>query len=596
MTESSDRSPTSQTLSGRLECDLEVILGTLARDAARAEFPDAVSEDFDPVVRPSKFADYQINGALPLAKRLERPPREVANAIARRLDAHTDILQSTEVAGPGFINCSFSNGYIASVIAYQLTDDRLGRKLHEPRETVVIDYGSPNVAKEMHVGHLRSTVIGDALTRVLTGRGDAVVRQNHLGDWGTQFGMLIEYLSETERDALDRDAYHVQDLDSTYRSARAKFDADDDFKTRARERVVALQSGDAETLRVWNMLVEESKRHFDELFQRLDTLLTADDYRGESMYNDQLDDTVRELDERGLLSESEGALCAFPEGFRNPEGNPLPLIVRKSDGGYGYAATDLAALRYAVRHDKASSMLYVTDGRQAQHFAMVMAVARDAGWLEHTHAQHVPFGMVLGKDGKPFKTREGNTARLADLIDESIERAEAVLQERRAELTADDIRTIANAVAIGALKWADLKNDRTQNYVFDAEAMTSFDGNTGPYVQYAATRARSVLRKAGATTVEPAFHLTETAERELALHLAAYGNAIERVVSGYEPHHLCTYLYELAGRFSSFYESCPVITASSQQIRDSRLALCDLTGRVLEDGLGQLGIRALEKM
>lgn len=578
-----------------ISVDLEATLEALVVDAIRENFDDAPS-DLQAVVRPSKFADYQVNGALALAKQMDKNPRELAEAIARNLLHHSDVIQSADVAGPGFINVTFTNTYLSSVAMVQLEDERLGRSSVAEPLNIVVDYGGPNVAKEMHVGHLRSTVIGDSITRVLQSQGHTTIKQNHLGDWGTQFGMLIEHLMEDPAVASGVAELKVDELESIYRAARKHFDEDDAFKERARERVVALQQGDKRSLDFWNLLVEESKRHFDEVFDGLDTLLTDDDYRGESMYNDMLDDTVEQLDRKGLLVESEGAMCVFPEGFKGKEGDPLPLIVRKTNGGYGYAATDLAALRYNAEIDNANLTLYVTDGRQSQHFAMLIAVSKMAGWLdEQRDALHVPHGTVMGKDGKPFKTRTGGTVRLIELLTEAKDKAAAVLDERGADFEGDDRQTVVDAVALAALKWADLKNDRTSNYVFDIDAMTSFEGNTGPYVQYACTRAKSVLRKAEGIAAGEVV-IDEAAERELVLHLAAYNDAVERTANEYEPHHICTYLFELAGRFSSFYESCPVLVASTAEIRASRLALCTLTARVLEDGLSMLGIRSLERM
>ncbi len=570
------------------------MLDKLVRDAIAASIAGA-PDDADPVVRPSKFADYQVNGALPIGKALGRPPREIAEVIANHLLARPDVIAAADVAGPGFINVSFTNDFLAKVAASQATDDRLGVAFTSSPERIVVDYGGPNVAKEMHVGHLRTTIIGDAITRILMFAGHHVIRQNHLGDWGTQFGMLIEHMLD-EQATGNAESMNVNDLEALYRAARTHFDGDEDFKERARKRVVLLQSGDEESVRLWNVLVDESKQHFDEIFRRLGTLLTDDDYRGESMYNDQLDATVAELDEKGLIQESEGALCTFPEGFKGPNNAPLPLIVRKSNGGYGYAATDLAALRFNRNHDQADVVLYVTDGRQAQHFAMVISTGRDARWLDdQMSARHVPFGMVLGKDGKPFKTRDGGTVRLADLLDEAEERAKAVLAGRANDIDDAELDNIARTVGIGAVKWMDLKNDRATNYIFDLEAMTSFDGNTGPYIQYATTRALSVLRKANESAPKPEFIISEASERELVLHLAAFDAAVQRVLTTWEPHHLCSYLFELAGRFSAFYENCPVLNADGET-RASRLALCALTARVLQTGLGLLGIETLERM
>jgi arginyl-tRNA synthetase len=551
--------------------------------------------DADPVVRRSDRADYQANAAMALAKRLGRSPREVAEAIVARLEA-ADVCRSVTVAGPGFINCDLRDDFIGACVAEAAADERAGVPLAERPETVVVDYSSPNVAKEMHVGHLRSTIIGDALVRVLERCGHRVIRQNHIGDWGTQFGMLIEHLVDegAHEDATD---LSVADLNAFYQAARAKFDRDPAFADRARKRVVALQSGDPASVRLWRLLVDESARHFAAVYERLGVRLTPADIRGESAYNDQLPDVAAELEAKGVAVVDDGALCAFPPGFTSRDGSPLPLIVRKSDGGYGYAATDLAALRYRVRELGATRLLYVVGAPQAQHLAMVFAVARQAGWLvPPVRAEHVAFGSVLGADRKVFRTRAGETVRLVDLLDEAVARARAVVEEKSPHLDAADRDRIAHMVGIGAVKYADLVNDRIKDYVFDWDRMLAFDGNTAPYLQYAHARIRSIFRRAGVAPDAGPVVVGEPAERALALELCGFGSAVAAVADTLQPHRLCTYLFGLATRFTDFYEACPVLRADDPAVRRSRLVLCDLTARVLAGGLDLLGIQAPDRM
>jgi arginyl-tRNA synthetase len=459
---------------------------------------------------------------------------------------------------------------------------------------VVVDYSSPNVAKEMHVGHLRSSVIGDALVRVLSRLGHGVVRQNHLGDWGTQFGMLIEHLSE-----VGFSGEGIGDLNELYREAQGRFEADTSFAERARARVVALQAGHEETRSTWQGLVAESERHFESVYRRLGVLLTHDDVRGESFYNALLDETVSALSEKGLLREDQGALCAFPPGFVGRDGEPLPMIVRKSDGGYGYAATDLAALRYRVENLGASRIAYVVDARQSSHFAMLFSVAREVGWLsERVRAEHVSFGTILGEDNRPFRTREGDTVRLADLLDEAVERAARIVAEKSPDLSDTEQAAVAEAVGIGAVKYADLANDRVKDYVFSWSRMLAMDGNTAPYLQYAHARIQSILRKAtaeGGGGAGPAV-IEHPAERALALELLAFDGAVRATAEHLQPHRLCTYLFELASAFTAFYEACPVLRADTDEVRASRLLLCEVTAAVLQDGLGLLGIAAPHRM
>ena len=595
--------------------DLQATIERALRDAVRT----ALGEDYadtDPLVRPAgdpKFGDYQANVAMSLAKPLKQKPRDIAQRI---IDALTDdredrdLFAQVEPAGPGFINMTLTDDALARQAGAMRADENAGIPRAEAPQTVVVDYSSPNVAKEMHVGHLRSTIIGDAIARILEARGHCVVRQNHLGDWGTQFGMLIEYLIDQGYDlaadvqdapAGDRDAHQIGDLNRLYQQAKQKFDDDADFAERARQRVVALQQGDARTLKLWRGLVEESKRHFNDVYQRLGVALTDDDIRGESAYNDALSDAVEALDKTGLLTESQGATCVFPEGFTDRDGEPLPLIVRKKDGGYLYATTDLAAARFRINQLGAQRIIYVTDARQDQHFQMVFQTLRQAGWApEQTiRLDHVTFGTILGPDKKPFKTRAGETVRLSDLLDEAEERATRVVREKGSITEPQRQAAIARIVGIGALKYADLSNDRVKDYVFDWDRMLAMDGNTAPYLQYSYTRIRSIFRKGEidpATLPDDAVRVAEPAERALVLKLAQWPTTIAAVGDHLQPHRLCTFLYELATAYHRFYEQCPVLTAPDRSTMQSRLALCDLVARTLRRGLGLLGIDVVEQM
>jgi len=557
---------------------------------------DSVRPGADPVLRPSERADYQVNGVLKLAKELGRNPRQLADELlaVARLD---DVCSQIEVSGPGFVNLTLAPSFVAELVASMAADPAVGLDPVADPTTVVIDYSAPNVAKEMHVGHLRTTVIGDALARILDALGHRVVRENHVGDWGTPFGMLIEHLVDLGEEAGAHEL-SVGDLDTFYRQARASFEADEAMRERSRARVVLLQSGDPETLRLWHVLVAESIRYFDEVYRRLGVLLTDDDVVGESFYNPLLDAVVEDLDAQGLLVEDDGAQCVFPPGFTNREGEPLPLIVRKSDEGYGYAASDLAAIRDRVDRVGAHLLLYVVGAPQAQHFAMCFAVARMAGWLpEGTEAVHVAFGSILGPDRKMFKTRSGETVKLIALLDEAVERADAAIAERNPGLEPEQRKDLADQLGIGAVKYADLSTDRTRDYVFDWDRMLAFEGNTGPYLQYAHARIRSIFRRLDAVpdlAVAPT--LTEEAERDLALSLLGYRAAVHLAAETYSPSKLTTYLFDLASTFSTFYEVCPVLAAPDAETRRSRLTLADLTARVLEAGLGLLGIAAPDRM
>jgi arginyl-tRNA synthetase len=559
-------------------------------------FEEVAGAPTDPSLRRSQHADFQADGALPLARRLGRNPREIAAEVVRhaRLD---DLCRSVEVSGPGFINLTLSGEALASLVADMAGQERLGVAPVADPDTVVIDYSAPNVAKEMHVGHLRSTVIGDAAVRLLDWLGHRVIKANHLGDWGTPFGMLIEHLL----DIGETEAAHelsLGDLNGFYKAARAKFDADDGFKERARTRVVALQGGDEQTLRLWRLLVDESEKYFLTVYDRLDVCLTVKDFFGESFYNDMLRPVVEELDRLGLLRESDGAKVVFPQGFTNRDGDPLPIIVQKRDGGFGYGATDLAAIRYRTQELHANRLLYVVGLPQKQHFEMVFEVAREAGWLTPpARAQHVGFGSVLGPDGKILRSRAGDTIKLAELVDEAVSRAAALVAEKNPELDEDTRTDVARMVGIGAIKYADLSNDRVKDYVFDWHRMLSFDGNTAPYLQYAHARIRSIFRRGevAAPTGLAAVTVSESAERALAIELLAFEGVIAAVAESLEFHRLAFYLYGLATVFTAFYETCPVLRAEGDT-RASRLALCDLTARVLARGLNLLGIAAPDRM
>ncbi|WP_331771341.1 arginine--tRNA ligase (plasmid) [Embleya sp. NBC_00888] len=560
----------------------------------------------DPTIRPSRHADFQCDGALALGRRLGRDAREIAAEVLRYA-ALDDLCSAVEISGPGFVNLTLAPTALGRLLAGIAADERLGVPRTDRPETIVVDYSGPNTAKEMHVGHLRSTIIGDAAVRVLEWQGHTVLRRNHLGDWGTPFGMLIEHLL----DIGETEAAHelsVGDLTGFYQAARRAFDADEAFRVRSRERVVALQAGDPTTLRLWRVLVTESKKYFMAVYARLGVRLTADDFVGESRYNDRLAPLVQELAELGLLRESAGAQCVFPAGFVNRDGEPLPLIVRKSDGGFGYAATDLATLRHRLRDLAADRLLYVVGTPQSGHLEMVFTTGRDAGWHDATardagrasvpaRIEHVDFGHVLGSDGKVLRTRAGASIKLVDLLDEAVSRAAATIAEKNPDLDADARAAVARAVGIGAVKYADLSGDRRKDYRFDYDRMLSFDGNTAPYLQYAHARTRSILRRAGvdAPRATGPLVIREPAERALALRLLTFPDVIAEVGESLDFHRLALHLFELATTVTGFYENCPVLR-STGEIRHSRLILCDLTARTLARGLDLLGIEAPERM
>jgi arginyl-tRNA synthetase len=553
-----------------------------ARLSAAAATAFGVSED--PELRAAtkpEFGHYQTNLALRLANTLGRPPREIATALVDQLQLD-DLCEPPVIAGPGFINLTLLQSTLADGV------NNLPGPPPSRGQTVVIDYSQPNVAKQMHVGHLRSTVIGDALSNVLRYVGYDVIPQNHVGDWGTQFGMMVEQLLEEETTAESLDLDEMQLL---YQRARVHFDGDVDFADRSRARVVLLQSGDPLTTGIWRQLVDFSLTEFDRVYALLGSPLTRADVVGESAYNDALQGIVDDLGSAGLLTESGGAQCVFLPGFVGRDGLPLPVIVRKSDGGFGYSATDLAAVRHRVDDLHADRIIYVVDHRQSLHFQQIFALAKAAGWLPATtSAEHVDFGTVLGPDGKPFKTRDGGTVYLVSLLDAAVAKAEAILEGRDGL----DHAAIARAVGIGAVKYADLSNDRSNDYRFDLDRMVATVGNTGPYLQYAHARLARILGKAGESPGQVTV-LAEPAEQRLALLLSGFHDVVVQVGETLQPHRLCTYLYEVASALSAFYETCPVL-ASTGEVRTSRIALCAATRKVLQDGLGLLGIAAPDAM
>ena len=578
--------------------DPREVLAERVKDALSAAF-GAEYADADPLIRPSQFADFQANVALPLAKRLGRPPRDIAAELARHLDL-AGVAGPPEVSGPGFINITLSSDWIAAQASGLLNDPRLGTASPAAPQTIVVEYSSPNVAKEMHVGHLRTTIVGDALARILDFAGHRVIRDNHLGDWGTPFGMLIEHMLDVGEDSAEAGLL-ITDPNSFYQAARRKFDSDQVFAERARSRVVKLQAGDPDTLRLWQHLVDLSKGYLHRIYRQLGVTLTDEDIRGESFYNAMLADVCTDLERLGVAVISDGALCAFPPGFAGRDGEPLPVIIRKSDGGYNYSTTDLATIRYRVDELHVDRAIYVVGSSQALHFQMVFAVARQAGWIPPgARFEHAQIGNVLGPDGKLLRTRTGETIKLSALLDESVERAAKVVDELEAGSGVDEHarEEIAERVGIGAVKYADLSTALDSEYVFDWSRMISFKGNTGPYLQYATARIRSIFRKAGLApeAIAGPIELTEDAERALALRLLGFGAVISQVAETAEPHKLAAFLFEVASAFTTFYEQCPVLQAPTDSVRRSRLALSALTLGVLTTGLSLLGVPVPERM
>jgi arginyl-tRNA synthetase len=561
------------------------------------------------LVRPAadtKFGDYQANGIMAAAKHLKTNPRQLAEQVVAAMDVD-DVSEQPNVAGPGFINLRLKDSFLAERLMGMHRDtDRLGIDKTETPRSVVVDYSGPNIAKQMHVGHLRSTIIGDCIARLYEFAGHRVIRQNHIGDWGTQFGMLIAYLKEQYPHILENPAsVHIADLEAFYQNAKRLSDENSAFAAKARQEVVRLHNHHPDTMAVWKHIVEQSRQHYQPIYDMLNVTLKPEDERGESFYADKLANVVEELKAKGLAVESDGAICVFPEGFKNKDGQPLPFIIQKSDGAFLYATTDLAALRYRLFELKADVVIYVTDARQAMHFQMLFAVARMAGWVNtETLLEHVSFGTMLGADGKPFKTRSGGTVKLKDLLQEAVERAKAVVEQKNPALSAEQKEKIARAVGIGAVKYADYANNRNSDYVFSFDRMLAMDGNTAPYMQYAYARIKSIERKAAGKEVDiqqeldgiPAVLLTEPEEKELAKLLVRYDQAIAAATAEYRPNYLTGYLYDLAQAFSRFYTACPVLTAEPQH-RPTRLLLCDLTARTIRHGLSELlGIEVPEQM
>jgi arginyl-tRNA synthetase len=574
--------------------DPQEVLAERVRTAVTAAF-GAGYAGADPLIRPSQFADFQANVALPLAKRLGKPPRAVAEEIVAHLDL-AGVCESVEISGPGFVNMTLASGWIASQASALLADERLGVPPADPAQTVVVDYSGPNVAKELHVGHLRATAVGDAVVRILEFLGQNVVRAAHLGDWGTPFGMLIEHLLD-----IGEPATHAQlaagEFTAFYQAANAEFNSDAAFAERARRRVGTLQAGDPETLRLWQVLVDASMQYLIRLYARLGISLTPADMAPESFYNPMLADVCAELEEDGIAVMSGGALVAFPPGFTGRDGKPTPLILRKSDGAYGYDTTDAAAIRYRLVDLKASRIIYVVGSEQSQHLQMEFALAREAGWLtDQASVEHAVIGLVTGADGKRLKTRTGEQVKLISLIDEAVDRAYQVIADRYEDPV--EREQIAEAVGVGALKYGDLSVARESSYTFDFDRMLALTGNTGPYLQYATARIRSIFRRAGLDPAQATgpIEVTESAERALALALLEFSPAVRGAADRAEPHVLAGFLFEVASAFTAFYEACPVLKAPSAPVRESRLALCALALRVLLTGLGLLGVPVPDRM
>lgn len=573
---------------------------TLSQIAGDALSEASGLENCDPnVITASKpeFGDYQSNGVMSVAKKIGSKPRELANLVVEAIAAQSNpLIERLEVAGPGFINIHLSDAALIQR-ANEIEGD-LGKLIPQadaPKK-IVVDYSSPNLAKEMHVGHLRGTIIGDCLARVLEKQGHEIIRQNHVGDWGTQFGMLISYMRELGEAQGDLPT-QLADLESFYRAAKQRFDEDPEFANIARSSVVKLQGGDEEHLTAWQLFIDESLKHCQAVYDKLNVTLSRKDLKAESFYNKELEGVVKKLEDAALLSVSDGARCVFLPEFTGKDGEPLPVIIQKTDGGYLYATTDLAAVAYRSFTLQADRSLYVVDARQSLHFQQVFAVARAAGFAsENISLEHIAYGTMMGKDGRPFKTRSGDTIKLVDLLDEAIRRAHELVAEKNPGLEDAAYSEIAEKVGIAAVKYADLSKNRTSDYVFDWSSMLSFEGNTAPYLMYAYARIRSILRKqeSGLENIQITT-ATEAAERNLLLKILQLPEIVDMVARDCYPNFLCNYLYELAGLFMRFYESCPILKVEPE-LRDSRLALSALAAATLQQGLGLLGIETLEQM
>ena len=575
------------------------IQSILSDKIKQAMIAAGADEQCDALIRQSgkpKFGDYQANGIMAAAKKLGLNPREFAQKVLDHADL-SDIAEKTEIAGPGFINIFLNPTWLANNVSAALKDQNLGVSANE-KQTIVIDYSSPNVAKEMHVGHLRSTIIGDAVVRTLEFLGHNVIRANHVGDWGTQFGMLIAYLEKMENEHASE--MELQDLEAFYREAKKHYDEDEAFAEKARNYVVKLQGGDEYCRTMWKKLVDITMQQNQRNYDRLNVTLTEKDVMGESLYNPMLPAIVEDLKKQGLAVEDEGALVVYLDEFKNKEGEPMGVIVQKKDGGFLYTTTDIAAAKYRYETLKADRALVFSDTRQSQHMQQAWLITRKAGYVPDSFSlEHKNFGMMLGKDGKPFKTRTGGTVKLADLLDEAIERATVLINEKNTNLSDEEKTAVIEAVGIGSVKYADLSKNRTTDYVFDWDNMLSFEGNTAPYMQYAYTRIRSIFNKADVNPTalaEAKIQLSDEKERALAIKLLQFEEAVQTVGKEGTPHVLCAYLYELAGVFSSFYEHCPILNAEDENVKLSRLKLASLTEKTLKQGLALLGIKTIEKM
>ncbi|EJU6466117.1 arginine--tRNA ligase [Salmonella enterica] len=575
------------------------IQALLSEKVSQAMIAAGAPADCEPQVRQSakvQFGDYQANGMMAVAKKLGMAPRQLAEQVLTHLDL-SGIASKVEIAGPGFINIFLEPAFLAEQVQQALASDRLG--VSQPtRQTIVVDYSAPNVAKEMHVGHLRSTIIGDAAVRTLEFLGHHVVRANHVGDWGTQFGMLIAWLEKQQQENAGDMA--LADLEGFYRDAKKHYDEDEAFAERARNYVVKLQSGDTYFREMWRKLVDITMTQNQITYDRLNVTLTRDDVMGESLYNPMLPGIVADLKAKGLAVESEGATVVFLDEFKNKEGDPMGVIIQKKDGGYLYTTTDIACAKYRYETLHADRVLYYIDSRQHQHLMQAWTIVRKAGYVpDSVPLEHHMFGMMLGKDGKPFKTRAGGTVKLADLLDEALERARRLVAEKNPDMPADELEKLANAVGIGAVKYADLSKNRTTDYIFDWDNMLAFEGNTAPYMQYAYTRVLSVFRKADideqALASAPVI-ISEDREAQLAARLLQFEETLTVVAREGTPHVMCAYLYDVAGLFSGFYEHCPILSAENDAVRNSRLKLAQLTAKTLKLGLDTLGIETVERM
>ena len=560
-----------------------------------------VPEGTNPAVTVStrpEFGDYQINGAMSAAKQLKTNPRQLAQQLVEALDLQ-NIAEKVEIAGPGFINVTLKADWLSSQLVQAAQASKLGISQNDQPQTVVVDYSAPNLAKEMHVGHLRSTIIGDAVVRCLEFWGDTVIRQNHMGDWGTQFGMLIAHLEDQLAAGVDLEQVALADLENFYREAKKRFDDEDGFADKSRDYVVKLQSGDAHCQKLWQLFIDTSIKHSDEVYRKLNVTLTHADIKPESAYNAMLHGIVEQLKASGLAVEDQGALVVFLQELADKDGNPSPFIIQKTGGGFLYSTTDLAACQYRSQQLKADRIIIFTDARQGLHFKQVELTARKAGLLrDDTAYHHCPFGTMMGEDGKPFKTRTGGTVKLAELLDEAISRAGALVAEKATELSAAEQAEVAAKVGIGAVKFADLSKNRTSDYVFSWDAMLSFDGATAPYLQYAYTRVRSIVRKAGLSDdFSAAIEVQQPQEKQLALKILRFEETLRLVIKDAQPNLLCNYLYELASLFMSFYEACPILKDGIEpELKASRLMLSMLTARMLRQGLDLLGIEVMERM